>query len=113
MVFGGIQGPEILIILLVLLLIFGPTRLPQLARGVGQAIREFRKASQGMYDDSVSEGAKKVKEGKEVDAATLERLAKKLGVDTEGKSEDELKEEILKVAREKGILKEDKQEGQS
>lgn len=44
------QGEELLIILVILLLILGPTKLPQLARGLGQAIREFKKASEGAYD---------------------------------------------------------------
>ncbi|MCE4627302.1 MAG: twin-arginine translocase TatA/TatE family subunit, partial [Desulfurococcales archaeon] len=43
------QGNELWIILLILLLILGPTKLPALARGLGQAIREFKKASQGVY----------------------------------------------------------------
>lgn len=39
---GPLGTWEILIILFVILVIFGPSRLPQLARGIGQSIREFR-----------------------------------------------------------------------
>ena len=39
----NLGGPELLIILLVLLLIFGGTKLPKLARSMGQAQNEFRK----------------------------------------------------------------------
>ena len=39
------QGPELLIVLLVVLLLFGGTKIPQLARSLGQAQREFRKGS--------------------------------------------------------------------
>jgi len=36
--------PEILVILLIVLLLFGPKKLPELARGLAQSINEFRKA---------------------------------------------------------------------
>ncbi len=36
---------ELLIILFIILILFGSSKLPQLARGLGEAIREFRKAS--------------------------------------------------------------------
>jgi len=34
---------ELLIILVVILLIFGPRRLPEMAKGIGQSVREFRR----------------------------------------------------------------------
>jgi sec-independent protein translocase protein TatA len=43
--FMGFSGSELLIVLLIVLVLFGGTRLPSLARGLGQAIREFKKAS--------------------------------------------------------------------
>jgi len=39
--------PEILIILMVVLLLFGPSKLPQLGESLGRAIRNFRDASSG------------------------------------------------------------------
>ena len=41
---GALEGPEALIILAVVLLLFGGTKLPQLARSLGQAKNEFRQA---------------------------------------------------------------------
>jgi len=38
-------GFEMVIIVLVILLLFGAKRIPELARGVGQGIKEFRRAS--------------------------------------------------------------------
>ncbi|MFQ6091812.1 MAG: twin-arginine translocase TatA/TatE family subunit [bacterium] len=50
--FGGAIGPgELLIVLLVILLLFGAKRLPELARGLGKGIREFRRATSGIEDE--------------------------------------------------------------
>jgi sec-independent protein translocase protein TatA len=42
---------EILIILIVILLIFGPRRLPEMAKGLGQSVRAFRNEMRGLKDD--------------------------------------------------------------
>ena len=45
-------GPlEILVVLVVALVVFGPNKLPQLGRQVGRGYREFRKFQQGFRDD--------------------------------------------------------------
>jgi len=41
----GIGMTELLVILVVALIVFGPTRLPELARSLGRAMAEFRRAS--------------------------------------------------------------------
>lgn len=41
----GIGLPEILIVFVVVLLVFGPRRLPQIGQALGSSIRGFRKAS--------------------------------------------------------------------
>lgn len=46
---------EIIIILVVVLLIFGPSRLPEMAKGIGQSVREFRKGIRDMKDDISAE----------------------------------------------------------
>ena len=44
-------GPlELLLILIIALFIFGPRRLPEIARGLGKAIREFRQTSQELTE---------------------------------------------------------------
>ncbi len=43
--FGNIGFPELLIILAIALLIFGPKKLPEMSRSIGKAVREFRRAS--------------------------------------------------------------------
>ena len=51
-------GSEMFIVLLVVLLLFGGSRLPQLAKGMGQSIREFKKgAAQG--DDEIGVAARR------------------------------------------------------
>lgn len=42
---GGIGAPELLVVFLVVLLVFGPTKIPEVARGIGKGIREFRRLS--------------------------------------------------------------------
>tara|TARA_Y100000748_G_scaffold276475_1_gene252885 strand:+ start:19423 stop:19647 length:225 start_codon:yes stop_codon:yes gene_type:complete len=51
-IFAGMPGGwEIALIALVILLIFGAKRLPGLARGLGQGIREFKGAVDGVKDE--------------------------------------------------------------
>lgn len=47
----NINGPEILLIFLVVLLLFGAKRLPELFRSFGKSIREFKKATSEIEDD--------------------------------------------------------------
>lgn len=44
---GNIGLPEILIVLVLVLIIFGPKRLPELGRSIGHGIREFRGSISG------------------------------------------------------------------
>jgi sec-independent protein translocase protein TatA len=43
--------PEILLILVVVMIVFGVGKLPQVGGAIGKGIREFRKAQRGDYDD--------------------------------------------------------------
>ncbi len=53
---GSIGFTELLLIFLVVMLLFGAKKLPELARGLGQAMREFRKAAKEVEDISKLEG---------------------------------------------------------
>ena len=44
----GIGIPEFILILIVGLIVFGPSKLPEIGRSVGKCLREFRKASNAM-----------------------------------------------------------------
>jgi sec-independent protein translocase protein TatA len=48
--FGMLGTQELLIILVILLFIFGGTRLPQLAKGLGKSIREFKQGATGIEE---------------------------------------------------------------
>jgi len=43
--FGGIGVPELIIVLLIVLLVFGAGKLPEIGNGLGKAIKNFKKAS--------------------------------------------------------------------
>lgn len=45
----NLAGPDLIVILLFILLFFGAKRLPELARGLGQAMNEFSKAKEDMH----------------------------------------------------------------
>ena len=48
---AGLGAPELIILLLVVLLVFGGAQLPKLARSLGQAQREFRQGTAGERDE--------------------------------------------------------------
>lgn len=56
--FGGLGWPEALIVLAIALIIFGPGKLPQAGKALGEGIRNFRKATgneeQPQKDDSTA-----------------------------------------------------------
>lgn len=47
----GLGGGELGILFLVILLLFGPSQLPKMARGLGDALREFKKAQREIRDE--------------------------------------------------------------
>ena len=62
---GSFGGTELIIALVIILLLFGAKRIPELARGLGSGVREFRKGSRGDYE--VEEESKEEK-GEELTA---------------------------------------------
>jgi sec-independent protein translocase protein TatA len=54
---AGLGVPELLIILVILLLVFGPKRLPQLGRQLGGGMREFKDSIQNKRDDDEEDDA--------------------------------------------------------
>lgn len=48
----GLGVGELVVIALILMLFFGPKKLPQLGKGIGEAIREFKKSGREIVSDS-------------------------------------------------------------
>lgn len=80
-----IGWPELTLIILIILLLFGPSKLPQLAKSVGETMKELRKAS----SEGTAEAKKTLEEGEQL----MVDAAKKLGIETEGKTAKQLAEE--------------------
>jgi TatA/E family protein of Tat protein translocase len=121
----GLGWPEVILILALLLLIFGPTKLPKIARDLGKAVREFQKASSGIMEEidkatldvtkaippsstgtaqpSIRTGdkSKDDKESSSISKNKLRRdkglsdIAKKLNIPTEGKTSEQITQEII------------------
>ena len=58
---GGIGAQELVLILLVVLLLFGAKRIPEIAQGLGRGISEFKKAMRDTKDEIEKAGEKKSK----------------------------------------------------
>ena len=63
--FAGLGPQELVLIILVILLLFGAKKLPELARGSGRALRIFKAETKGLMDD---DDATKTEEQRAIDA---------------------------------------------
>ena len=57
----GLGGQELILILLIILLLFGAKKLPELARGLGKGMKEFKKAQTEIEEEFNPAGDKKTK----------------------------------------------------
>ncbi|MEM1544868.1 MAG: twin-arginine translocase TatA/TatE family subunit [Candidatus Methanomethylicia archaeon] len=80
----------IVIVLIVVIFLWGPQKLPELARSIGLAKKEFEKASKGIEDE--------IKKSSTTDERIIE-IAKNLGIKTEGKTREQIVQEILEKTR--------------
>ncbi len=48
--FGGLGGSEVILIVAIILLMFGGRKIPELMKGLGKGIREFKDASKGIEE---------------------------------------------------------------
>lgn len=99
MIIGQIGTLEILIIILIMIILFGPKKIPELARSLGQAVRIFREEASKLTE-TTTPPPKKV----EITDEQLAKLAEALGINSSGKTREELAAEIIKKAKEKGLL---------
>jgi sec-independent protein translocase protein TatA len=68
----GIGPMEITLIILVLVLLFGAKKLPELARGSGRALRIFKAETKGLMDDE--DDKDKTEEQRQIDAQRAETI---------------------------------------
>lgn len=96
----GLGLPELLILVMILLILFGPKRLPELARAFGRAKHEYERAASGKYPEEEETTTEKKKEEEDKEKLLID-TAKKLGISTEGKTLDQIAEEIVAVTEKK------------
>jgi sec-independent protein translocase protein TatA len=68
----NLVGPDMMVILLIVLLLFGAKKLPELARGMGRAVKEFSAARDEIEREITESRASKTTEPKLLSAATGE-----------------------------------------
>ena len=90
---------DIILILIVALFLFGPNKLPELARSLGKATGEFKKAQ----IQSESELKQMVKPSDNKDEK-IHNLAVEMGLDVQNKSDEQLIEEIRSKIRSDEVL---------
>lgn len=73
---GNIGPLEIVVVLIIALIVFGPKRLPELGRSLGKGIREFRGSLSGDNDDDESERTPQSRP-QEIEAGKGEPVAQK------------------------------------
>ncbi|MDV0444705.1 Sec-independent protein translocase protein TatA [Methanimicrococcus sp. At1] len=91
---GGLGTTEIILIVAVIVLLFGASKLPELARSAGKSAGEFKKAqkeaeiSYKEFENSLKDTTPAEKETK------IQKMAKDQGIETAGKTDDQLLDEI-------------------
>lgn len=94
---------EMVLIFLVVILLFGASKLPELARSMGKSMGEFKRAQRETELEVQKLGAP-AQEAKSI-PQNIQKLAQELGIRTEGKDENKLLDEIkavMKIRVEKG-----------
>lgn len=95
--FGGVGGGELLVILLIALIVFGPGRLVEVASSLGKALRDFQKMSQDLTTELQKEleVTKELKEEleKELQPLTGEEAKEELHKEPQPPTSEEAKEE--------------------
>jgi sec-independent protein translocase protein TatA len=67
--------PEVLIVLVIALIVFGPKRLPELGRSLGKGINEFKDGMSGMHEDEEDKEMRELQQSKaKAEAETIESV---------------------------------------
>ena len=75
---GSVGWPELIIIFFIILIVFGPRKLPEVAEAMGKSIQKFKKAARDAREDvdSSLKDAKKEEEQKRIDRAEKDENTK-------------------------------------
>ena len=96
----GLGTTELLIIGGIILLIFGAKRLPEIGKGLGGAIKEFRKVKQDITTNDTQESSKeKHKEETSIENILIEKVVKKVPVVKKGLAIKKKAEKITKIIK--------------
>jgi TatA/E family protein of Tat protein translocase len=97
----GVGPQELILVLIVVLVLFGPKKLPEMARNMGKAMAEFQKAKEEFVREVEASSSEVLGEDPsgEKTRGGLRAIARNLGIGTEGKSEEELLREIQERTR--------------
>ena len=97
--FFGVGIPELLLIMMIALVVFGPERLPEIGRSIGKAVRDFRRMSAGVTSEwqelskELVDAASEVQRGVKEVAAEVERGVQEMETEIE-----QIEGEIKQVA---------------
>jgi sec-independent protein translocase protein TatA len=94
----GLSPEEILLVLVVILIFFGASKLPELARSMGQSMGEFKVGqleAEKKYEMTKTQFSQQaVQTPDDIALTRAQRMAKNLGIDIKGKSDEQLLAEI-------------------
>jgi sec-independent protein translocase protein TatA len=98
---GLIGLPEMILILVVALFLFGPDKIPEMARSLGKAAGEFKKAQ-----TETEQEIKRVGEPLNEKDTKIHNLAVEMGLDVQNKTSEQLVEEIrMKIRSKEDLVK--------
>lgn len=90
--FGSIGFPEIIVILVLATLLFGPKKIPELGRTIGKGLREFKKSTSGIMDSlnaDINEPVKQAQPQPQAQQAAAQPAAKPAPAPTPPPAESE------------------------
>ncbi len=102
----GLGPAEILLIFVVIVLLFGATKLPELARSMGQSMGEFKVGqmeAEKRYENMKSQVNPPAQSADDIALTRAQRMAKNLSIDIKGKTDEQLLAEIEKKLAEQEV----------